>query len=84
LGKSAEQSLCNIFVPGRVVWDELRVAGPKQVWRHKVAEMHRRYEGINIRIEIVRAPVAIADLGSYSRAGAKLGLSQPAITAQVK
>jgi DNA-binding transcriptional LysR family regulator len=46
--------------------------------------MHRRYEGINIPIEIIRTLVAIADLGSYSRAGAKLGLSQPAISAQVK
>jgi DNA-binding transcriptional LysR family regulator len=46
--------------------------------------MHRRYEGINIPIEIIRTLVAIADLGSYSRAGAKLGLTQPAISAQVK
>jgi DNA-binding transcriptional LysR family regulator len=46
--------------------------------------MHRRYEGINIPIEIIRTMVAIADLGSYSRAGAKLGLTQPAISAQVK
>jgi DNA-binding transcriptional LysR family regulator len=46
--------------------------------------MHRRYEGINIPIEVIRTLVAIADLGSYSRAGAKLGLSQPAISAQVK
>jgi DNA-binding transcriptional LysR family regulator len=46
--------------------------------------MHRRYEGINIPIEIIRTLVAIADLGSYSRAGVKLGLTQPAISAQVK
>ena len=50
----------------------------------KGAEMHRRYEGINIPIEIIRTLVAIADLGSYSRAGAKLGLTQPAVSAQVK
>ncbi len=46
--------------------------------------MHRRYDGINIPIEIIRTLVAIADLGSYSKAGEKLGLSQPAISAQVK
>jgi DNA-binding transcriptional LysR family regulator len=46
--------------------------------------MHRRYEGINIPIEVIRTLVAISDLGSYSRAGAKLGLTQPAISAQVK
>jgi DNA-binding transcriptional LysR family regulator len=46
--------------------------------------MHRRYEGINIPIEIVRTLVAIADLGSYSKAGGSLGLTQPAISAQVK
>jgi DNA-binding transcriptional LysR family regulator len=46
--------------------------------------MHRRYDGINIPIEIIRTLVTIADLGSYSKAGEKLGLSQPAISAQVK
>jgi DNA-binding transcriptional LysR family regulator len=46
--------------------------------------MHRRYEGINVPIEIVRTLVAITDLGSYTKAGGKLGLTQPAISAQVK
>jgi DNA-binding transcriptional LysR family regulator len=46
--------------------------------------MHRRYQYINIPTEIVRTVVAISELGSFSKAGAKLGLSQPAISAQMK
>src|SRR5437899_186982 len=46
--------------------------------------MHRRYERINIPIEIVRTVVAIAEAGSYSKAGEKLELSQSAISAQIK
>jgi len=46
--------------------------------------MHRRYQYINIPTEIVRTVVAVAELGSFSKAGNKLGLSQPAISAQMK
>ena len=46
--------------------------------------MHRRHTAINIPIEIVRTVVAIADTGSFTKAGDKLGLSQPAISAQIK
>jgi DNA-binding transcriptional LysR family regulator len=46
--------------------------------------MHRRYQYINIPTEIVRTVVAISELGSFSKAGAKLGLSQPAISAQMR
>jgi molybdate transport repressor ModE-like protein len=46
--------------------------------------MHRRYERFNLPIEIVRTLVTIAETGSFSKAGDKLGLSQPAISAQVK
>jgi DNA-binding transcriptional LysR family regulator len=46
--------------------------------------MHRRYDSINIPIEVIRTLVVIADTGSFSKAGAKLGLSQPAISAQIK
>ena len=46
--------------------------------------MHHRYERTNIPIEIVRTLVVIAETGSFSKAGRKLGLSQPAISAQVK
>ncbi len=46
--------------------------------------MHRRYQHINIPTEIVRTLVVIAEMGSFSKAGEKLGLSQPAISAQMK
>ena len=46
--------------------------------------MHRRYLHINIPTEIVRTIVVISETGSFSKAGEKLGLSQPAISAQVK
>jgi DNA-binding transcriptional LysR family regulator len=46
--------------------------------------MHRRHQHLNVPTEIVRTIVAIAELGSFSKAGDKLGLSQPAISAQVK
>lgn len=46
--------------------------------------MHHRYERTNIPVEIVRTLVVIAETGSFSKAGRKLGLSQPAISAQVK
>jgi len=46
--------------------------------------MHRRYEGVNIPIEAVRTFVVAAETGSFSKTGEKLGLSQPAISAQIK
>ena len=46
--------------------------------------MHRRYEHVNIPIEIIRTFVCIVESGSFSKAGRTLGLSQPAITAQMK
>lgn len=46
--------------------------------------MHRRYQHINIPTEIVRTMVVIAETGSLSKAGEKLELSQPAISAQMK
>ena len=46
--------------------------------------MHRRYQHLNLPIEIVRTVVAIAETGSLSKAGERLGLSQPAISSQVK
>ena len=41
--------------------------------------MHRRHQHLNIPIEIVRTVVAISETGSLSKAGDRLGLSQPAI-----
>jgi len=46
--------------------------------------MHRRYEHVNIPIEIIRTFVCVVENGSFSKAGNILGLSQPAITAQMK
>jgi molybdate transport repressor ModE-like protein len=46
--------------------------------------MHRRHEGRNIPIELLRTVVAIADLGSYTRAARELGLSQPSVSSHVK
>src|ERR1700743_3484724 len=46
--------------------------------------MHRRYEHVNVPVEIVRTVVAISETGSLSKAGERLGLSQPAVSAQVR
>jgi DNA-binding transcriptional LysR family regulator len=46
--------------------------------------MHRRHRHLNIPIEIVRTVVAISETGSLSKAGERLGLSQPAISSQIK
>jgi DNA-binding transcriptional LysR family regulator len=46
--------------------------------------LHRRYQHLNIPIEIVRTVVAIAETGSLSKAGERLGLSQPAVSSQIK
>src|ERR1700755_3185084 len=46
--------------------------------------MHRRYQHLNIPIEIVRTVVAISETGSLTKAADRLGLSQPAVSSQVK
>lgn len=46
--------------------------------------MHHRYEHINIPIEVIRTVVTVAECGSFSKAGLRLALSQPAISAQIK
>jgi DNA-binding transcriptional LysR family regulator len=46
--------------------------------------MRRRHQHLNIPIEIVRTVVAISETGSLSKAGDRLGLSQPAISSQIK
>ena len=45
--------------------------------------MHRRHQNMNIPIEIVRTVVAISETGSLSKAGERLGLSQPAVSSQI-
>jgi DNA-binding transcriptional LysR family regulator len=46
--------------------------------------MHRRHEYLNVPVEIVRTVLAISETGSLSKAGKRLGLSQPAVSAQMK
>ena len=46
--------------------------------------MHRRHQSTNIPTEIIRTIVMIAEAGSFSKVGQGLGLSQSAISAQVK
>src|ERR1700743_2028408 len=46
--------------------------------------MPRRHQHLNIPLEIVRTVVAISETGSLSKAGERLGLSQPAVSAQVR
>ena len=46
--------------------------------------MPRRYQPLNIPIEIVRTVVAISETGSLTKAAGKLGLSQPAVSSQIR
>lgn len=46
--------------------------------------MHRRYEPSNIPIELLRSFVGILDAGSFTKAAARLNITQPAISAQIK
>jgi DNA-binding transcriptional LysR family regulator len=47
-------------------------------------EMQKRYQTSNIPIEIVRTVVAISETGSLAKAAERLGLSQPAVSSQIK
>jgi DNA-binding transcriptional LysR family regulator len=46
--------------------------------------MHRRYQHLNIPTEIMRSVVGISEVGSITKAAKLLGLSQPAISSQIK
>ena len=46
--------------------------------------MQRRHQYTNIPIEIMRSVVGISDAGSITKAANQLGLSQPALSAQIK
>lgn len=46
--------------------------------------MHKRHQHLSIPMEIVRTVVAISETGSLSKAGERLGLSQPAISSQIR
>lgn len=46
--------------------------------------MYRRYQSLSIPTEIMRSVVAISDTGSITKAAQVLGISQPAISSQIK
>jgi DNA-binding transcriptional LysR family regulator len=46
--------------------------------------VHRRHQHTNIPTEIVRTVAVIAETGSFSKAADRLGLTQPAVSAQIK
>lgn len=46
--------------------------------------MQRKADDRNIPIDLLRTAVAIAEAGSYTKAARELGLSQPAVSLQVK
>lgn len=52
--------------------------------RKDVRPMQRRHESLNLPIEALRAFVTILETGSFTKAAAVLGLTQSAISAQVK
>jgi hypothetical protein len=47
-------------------------------------DMHRRYQGPEIPLELLRTAAAVEYLGSYFQAGRHLGLSQPSLSARLK
>ncbi len=47
-------------------------------------EMHKRHRYLNIPTEILRSLVVISEVENFVKAGTRLGLSQPAISAQMK
>ena len=46
--------------------------------------MLKRLQYVNIPTDVLRTVVTIVDMGSFGKAGERLGLSQPAISAQIK
>src|ERR1700749_1826484 len=52
--------------------------------RNEGQTMHRRYDRNHIPIELLRTLIAIEAEGSFTKAGTVLGLTQSAISAQVR
>lgn len=46
--------------------------------------MHKRYDEINIPMELLRTLVTVSEIANVSRTAEALGLTQPAVTAQLK
>ena len=46
--------------------------------------MQEQYRQLNVPIEIVRTLIAISETGSLTKAASRLGLTQPAVSAQMK
>ena len=46
--------------------------------------MRHRYDRVNVPTELARALVLVSEAGSFTRAAETLGLTQPAMTAQIK
>ncbi len=46
--------------------------------------MHHRYDSINIPIEVLRSFIAVLESGGFTKAAARLKLTQPAISSQIK
>jgi DNA-binding transcriptional LysR family regulator len=62
---------------------EACISPPGRV-KHKGQIMHRRYQHLSIPTEIMRSVVGISEAGSITKAAKNLGLSQPAISSQIK
>jgi molybdate transport repressor ModE-like protein len=73
-----------------VYLEEKGVFRSKEVWvrpRDTIrgcTGMQRRHQYRNLPTEVVRALQTISETGSFTKAGEVLGLSQPAITAQIR
>src|SRR5690606_28833430 len=52
-----------------------------ELWRTRMA---RRPQDVNIPIDIIRSVAYIVETGSFGKAADRQGISQPAISAQIK
>src|ERR1700753_2500284 len=78
----AERGVCVAVYGGESFGFELE-GRCRSCWSLGGASMHKRHQNLNIPIEVVRTVVAISETGSLSKAGERLGLSQPAVSSQI-